>query len=218
MPPSSWPPSRRRLGRRRPSLRTGRQAPRCWAGACGVRQPFCARWGSRSVSSGRGAPARSSSRETLWQIGLENNRHNRHNRHNPNKLNRLAMTGVVTAVVTVGLGARPSSHMSPHLSRAKPLKSNGNDSSDRSDGKIPTQSGKDPICRRCGVQSSVRIPMIHGWFCSGCLRSGTSPAAGRPTPSGAYAARQSQLTVDKQTSRYRPTERVGEKAEGGSMK
>jgi hypothetical protein len=73
---------------------------------------------------------------------------------------------------------------------------------------------------RGGRPCATTIPMIRRWFCSGCLRSGSSPAAaaGRPTPSGATAARQSQLTVDKQTSRYRPTERVGEKAEGGSMK
>jgi hypothetical protein len=58
-------------------------------------------------------------------------------------------------------GDSPSSHMSPHLSRAKPLKSNGNDSSDSSDGKIPTQSGEDPICRRCGVPSSEMFgPLI----------------------------------------------------------
>jgi hypothetical protein len=61
-------------------------------------------------------------------------------------------------------GDSPSSHMSPHLSQAKPLKSNGNDSSDSSDssdGKIPTQSGEDPICRRCGVPSSEMFgPLI----------------------------------------------------------
>jgi hypothetical protein len=58
-------------------------------------------------------------------------------------------------------GDSPSSHMSPRLSRAKHLKSNGKDSSDSSDGKIPTQSGEDPICRRCGVPSSEMFgPLI----------------------------------------------------------
>jgi hypothetical protein len=69
-----------------------------------------------------------------------------------------------------------------------------------------------PRCR-CGAAYTIGVttgPDTEAYYCDDCYVVEHSRAA--------YAARQSQLTVDKQTSRYRPTERVGEKAEGGSMK
>jgi hypothetical protein len=64
-------------------------------------------------------------------------------------------------------------YLSQHPSRAKPLKSNGNDSSDSSDSKIPTQSG-DPVCRRCGIPGNA----VHGQL----IQAGEGGAAGHYHP------------------------------------